>query len=356
MIVPVAPPETFNEDETSPTISPTTVKILGSPSPTVAVPVSFTGDETEAPVGHSGIIFDQPSIVESAPTGPARTIRQQIIFNKCGVDDVDRSGLIFKMLQKVSNIVDLTSEDKAEYMARVWMDQEDPKVLCSIDPAFQQRYLAAMMFFAWNGPETWKPESAATWLSGAHECEWFGITCNEDQVVTELELKDHGLEGLLPTELFLLESLKKLSVDHNDLSGPIPSTIAQLQELEILELDDNRFGGRIPESMYTMESLKAIDLNDNFLSGAVMSEGSSWGNLMVLQIENNLLTSLPSADALSALPELILYSCYGNPVNSYQSLEDLCETVESRRDDSPTYLQFLVTDCLAPCSCCSGCV
>lgn len=40
-----------------------------------------------------------------------------------------------------------------------------------------------------------------TWLSGAPECSWYGVTCSADGIVRAVELINNNLAGVLPHEL-----------------------------------------------------------------------------------------------------------------------------------------------------------
>eukprot|EP00549_Striatella_unipunctata_P009815 CAMPEP_0118720500 /NCGR_PEP_ID=MMETSP0800-20121206/30142_1 /TAXON_ID=210618 ORGANISM="Striatella unipunctata, Strain CCMP2910" /NCGR_SAMPLE_ID=MMETSP0800 /ASSEMBLY_ACC=CAM_ASM_000638 /LENGTH=249 /DNA_ID=CAMNT_0006628141 /DNA_START=35 /DNA_END=781 /DNA_ORIENTATION=+ len=56
----------------------------------------------------------------------------------------------------------------------------------------------------------WKNKSR--WVSGSHVCEWFGVRCTADLVVTEIVLPGNQLSGKLPREMRLLS---KLGMQHN---------------------------------------------------------------------------------------------------------------------------------------------
>lgn len=79
-------------------------------------------------------------------------------------------------------------------------------------------------------------------------CQWKGITCNKEKLVTRLELPSMQLGGTLPTELQVLHHLKVLILTNNQLRGPIP-----VRHVPVLFLDQNQLNGTIPESVHARE-------------------------------------------------------------------------------------------------------
>lgn len=54
-----------------------------------------------------------------------------------------------------------------------------------------------------HGPKT-------RWLSKSSECDWFGVSCNEEGKVHQLSLQNNGLTGMLISELNALPDLNHL--------------------------------------------------------------------------------------------------------------------------------------------------
>lgn len=195
----------------------------------------------------------------------------------------------------------------------MWVDQEDNFVACPEDERETiERYALVLLYFATQGDD-WVSCSMADegcsqrWLSDEHHCQWYGVSCNKAKHVTKVVMKNNGLKGPLPSEVFALSSLARLSLDHNQINGTISSSIGNLDQLQILELDDNSMSGSLPQSLYSIAALKALDLNDNSFSGGLSSNIANLTELMVLQLENNNLTdSLPVAE-LSQLEKLSEY-------------------------------------------------
>ena len=90
---------------------------------------------------------------------------------------------------------------------------------------------------------------AQQWTDPDH-CQWKGITCNKEKLVTRLELPQLQLGGTLPTELVLLQHLKVLILTHNQLVGTIPNAY---HGIPVLHLDRNALTGTIPSSAAARE-------------------------------------------------------------------------------------------------------
>ena len=60
------------------------------------------------------------------------------------------------------------------------------------------------------------------WLTDAPLGEWYGITTDRDGRVWEIQLDSNGLDGEIPAEIGVLDSLVDLNLDINVLRGPIP--------------------------------------------------------------------------------------------------------------------------------------
>ena len=88
-----------------------------------------------------------------------------------------------------------------------------------------------------NGPN-WKNKK--NWSALAPLGEWYGVTTDADGRVTQLNLEDNDLSGLLPPTLSSLVNLKTLNLAANPgLSGPLPQVFTRLP-LESLDLEGTR--------------------------------------------------------------------------------------------------------------------
>jgi hypothetical protein len=97
----------------------------------------------------------------------------------------------------------------------------------------------------------------------------------------------NNLQGTIPMEIEILQSLIEFDVDNNTIAGSIPSEFGKLSTLNFLDLDTNLLGGKIPEALYNLTSLIALDLNANNLSGIISSRIGLLTSLSIVQLDNN---------------------------------------------------------------------
>ncbi len=133
------------------------------------------------------------------------------------------------------------------------------------------------------------------WLTAAPIGAWFGVTTDRRGRVTELELSDNGLKGVIPTELSRLTKLRWLDFMGNELGGSIPPELGKLTELEKLFLSGNKLSGPIPPELGGIANLEALLLDGNELWGPIPPELGNLTNLEALFLEKNELSgSIPS--------------------------------------------------------------
>ena len=78
------------------------------------------------------------------------------------------------------------------------------------------------------------------WLSNKPLNEWHGVTTDENEQVTHLELGENRLSGALPSSLGDLTHLERLWIGHNQLSGALPSSLVNLTALRDLRLENTQ--------------------------------------------------------------------------------------------------------------------
>eukprot|EP00986_Skeletonema_menzelii_P011079 scaffold5610_cov83-Skeletonema_menzelii.AAC.2 len=100
--------------------------------------------------------------------------------------------------------------------------------VCDLNSFFQsQLYALSVLYYATNG-DSWGDNSG--WLDFSQsECGWYGVTCNDENIVTFLDLSANSLSGSIPTEIGLLKSLENLYLEFNQLAGAIPSEVCALR-------------------------------------------------------------------------------------------------------------------------------
>ena len=128
------------------------------------------------------------------------------------------------------------------------------------------------------------------WKTSAPLGDWHGVTTDAAGRVTELELDDNGLTGVIPPALGDLASLRRLYVAGNALTGPIPRELGSLRDLEWLSLGRNDLTGPVPAPLGNLTRLRVLDLGFNALTGAIPRELGSLVDLLSLSLGWNDLT------------------------------------------------------------------
>lgn len=119
---------------------------------------------------------------------------------------------------------------------------------------------------------------------------WYGVTTNEDGLVTELRLPGLNLKGSIPDELFELTELTVLQLNSNSLSGSIPHEIKHLTKLKELCLDCNRLSGEIPKELGSLLEIETLWLGGNALTGSFPKDLINLNKIDRIQFNDNLLS------------------------------------------------------------------
>ena len=136
-----------------------------------------------------------------------------------------------------------------------------------------------------TGGEQWTVRS--NWLS-VHPLEtWYGVTVDADARVTEINLPNNNLRGLLTSEIGSLEELATLRLNHNQLTGHIPPEIGRLANLRHLVLSSNQLTGAIPAELGELTGLEELVLSFNRLSGSIPGELGDLAALTRLSLSVN---------------------------------------------------------------------
>ena len=210
-----------------------------------------------------------------------------------------------------------------------WMVRRDPLAggssLTTSTTTLLQRYVLAVIYFSGTAPALTNPEHG--WLgfvaaadpqqdytvwyidgenenknktSSAtssprqvsvplNECDWLGITCDNQSRVVGLDLSARALHlqwtHPLPSELGLLRDLTHLNLAKQQLVGRIPQLPTSLTHLD---LSDNAFTS-LPVHMGTLHHLQTVSLARNQLQGSSLPAQivSRWRHLQKLDVSSN---------------------------------------------------------------------
>lgn len=164
------------------------------------------------------------------------------------------------------------------------------------------------------GGRSWKSDD--NWLSlDVPVCEWYGISCTNGLVST-INLRNNGLTGSVPQDLFSLVALRTLNLELNSISfsfqgissatnlqvlnlastGLSSSTLNEMQELgslnnlSVLSIDSNSLGGSIPAAIFGLTSLTELNVGHNGFTGSLDTRIGLLTQLQRLLLDGNALT------------------------------------------------------------------
>lgn len=111
------------------------------------------------------------------------------------------------------------------------------------------------------------PSVFSSWTEGNSVCKFTGIVCNNDGLVSEINLPKQNLVGVVPFESICgLQSLQKIDLGGNSLYGSISAGLKNCTRLQILNLGLNSFSGEVPE-LSSIHELNFLNLNKSGVSG-----------------------------------------------------------------------------------------
>ena len=150
----------------------------------------------------------------------------------------------------------------------------------------------------WSSDNFWVDQTG--WEESTDECTWFGVFCDENSVVTEIDMIGNGLTGTIPADFPRLDSLTILSLSENDIEGPLPPYLFTMSNLEELYIDSNNIEDTITY-VTGLTNIRVFYASGNNLSGDI---GVFWyaTNLERLILNDNNFTG--TLDGISALQNL----------------------------------------------------
>jgi hypothetical protein len=165
--VPSMAPVTF------PVPTPATFSPVAAPAPATASPTSVIVLPTRAPVGLTASPFGAPT--DTPTLSP---------FTVCNA--LPRGAAFLRILTEITALPLLTNPATPQGFAYRFLVSQDP---AAVDPCtyatVEQRYAAIVLFRSTNGQGWTNPTG---WLSAGNECNWFGVRCDGNGLVTGLLL------------------------------------------------------------------------------------------------------------------------------------------------------------------------
>ncbi|MDH3246541.1 MAG: hypothetical protein OEM26_18115, partial [Saprospiraceae bacterium] len=146
-------------------------------------------------------------------------------------------------------------------------------------------YAALMALYNSTNGSTWTNNT--NWGDTCDVCLWYGVGCDGNGRVIDINLNNNGLTGTLPPDIGLLTELREVDLVNNTVSGSIPLEIGNLTLLNRLDLSRNGFSGLIPVELGNLLSLSTLNLRFNNLSGNIPEEIGDISNLQFLILGNN---------------------------------------------------------------------
>jgi len=131
--------------------------------------------------------------------------------------------------------------------------------------------------------------------SSSPECTFGWITCNDENKVVAIVMRDKSFNKKFPPELARLPYLQQLLLDNIGLIGTLPETFSNMWNIVNISLSGNSLTGSIPDFPMP-KRLKRLDLSNNKLRGRVPVRAVSSTKLEHLVLGNNRLTSIPQLD------------------------------------------------------------
>jgi len=147
-----------------------------------------------------------------------------------------------------------------------------------------QRYFLSLIYFATNG-RNWKNKDL--WLSNKSFCMWYGIACDNYDMVIGISLSSNNIIGYIPSEIGELRSLQFINLSDNSLSTTIPKNIANLESLKQFFIPNNRVIGSLPSQISFLQKLVDLDVSHNLLSSYIPEEIGMVESLENLTLANN---------------------------------------------------------------------
>jgi len=273
----------------------------------------------------------------------------------CGAQKItSRGNKLLNFLGKHSTKYAFTFTAMPQYKSLCWIIYEDPKKLklgfLKNKEKILQRYALGVFYYATNGVLFEKWHNETKWLTRSNECKWLGIKCDTLGHVIAIDLPYNNLNGILPSEVFLLKHLRRLELQANELHGVIPIDIGEARKLKDLKLFNNAFIGEIPSSLGRLKDLRELRLYGTSISGSIPKEIGNLTKLEFLDVYGtNLNGTIPTEISnLKKLREVYMNDCYFTgtvpPINS-KNIQEVWADCRGKVEEAEVQCDFCTVCC-----------
>ena len=179
---------------------------------------------------------------------------------------------LYSMVTTVSTYESLQDPQSPQIQMLEWMIAFDSIERWSAEELLQ-RYILGVLYYSTGGSgwtarhnflDTTVPSCA--WNRRSH------LVCDNNGLVTEIDLSHDDLTGSLPRELGFLSALTSLNFESNDLTGTLPLEITWLTKLTSLDLSENHISGTLHSEFGYLSNLISLDFAENSFNGTISGQ------------------------------------------------------------------------------------
>lgn len=152
------------------------------------------------------------------------------------------------------------------------------------------------------------PNWGNSWNLNGRITQWSGVTLNNNQCVSALNLSSRNLSGEIPVDIGNFTNITSINLSNNQITGGLPEELGKLTTLITLNVQNNNMSGIIPTEIYALQTLENLNLSSNQLNGDIEPDIGSLINLKSLRLNSNNFTGAvpPELSNLNNLNVLLL--------------------------------------------------
>jgi len=151
---------------------------------------------------------------------------------------------------------------------------------------------------------------ANNWFDSENECEWTGITCDNDteRNIIGINLSNMKLSGTVPSSIFSFFWLETIDLSDNFITFKFDG-IRKLQNLKVLDLSSTGLDSWENVDQLQQTSIMELYMSNNNIESTIPSAIYQLSNLRIFKMANNKLqgTLSPNIGRLTNLEELHLF-------------------------------------------------